>query len=213
MKEYVWHTFPTTGYIECKLTEEDLQPVMEEINRIQSSFDTHTAFNFNLAGHLKHEYIIEDSFSHVEQLVKPLAIEHIRLFDDINNIVKSPDNLVLKSCWVNFQQKHEFNPIHRHSELISFVIWCKIPYTQQAENEFWKHIQDPRLAEKRLSGQFTFTYTDTIGGAKVMPVVCDKSTEYTLLVFPSSMHHSVNPFYTSDDYRITISGNIGIKNI
>jgi hypothetical protein len=26
--------------------------------------------------------------------------------------------------------------------------------------------------------------------------------------FPASLYHSVNPFYTSDEYRISIAGNV-----
>jgi hypothetical protein len=211
MREWYWHTFPTTGYIQYKFTEEELKPLLTEIDEIQSSFQTHTAYNMELAGHLKYEYIIQNSFSYVEQLVKPLALEHIDLFSSLDLALPAThNNLTLKSCWVNFQQKYEFNPIHGHSDLISFVIWCKIPYEQKDEDHFWRHIQDPRKIEKRQSGKFVFTYTDTIGGTRNMPLDSDSSTEYTITVFPSAMLHSVNPFYTSDDYRITVSGNFGV---
>lgn len=203
---YNWHTFPTTGYIQFKLTEDDMEPILNEIEQIQSSFETHTTFNTQLAGHLKHEYVIEQSFSHIEQLVKPLAFEHMKMFSSGEYDI--PD-INLKSCWVNFQQKYEFNPPHSHAGLISFVIWCKIPFTQQDEDEYWRTIQDPRTREKRQSGKFVFLYTDTIGLTKNMPLTSDKSCEHIVTVFPSSMIHSVNPFYTSDDYRITISGNFG----
>jgi hypothetical protein len=36
----------------------------------------------------------------------------------------------------------------------------------------------------------------------------DKSWEGTMIMFPSSLHHMVHPFYTSDEYRISISGNL-----
>ena len=39
----------------------------------------------------------------------------------------------------------------------------------------------------------------------------DKSYEGKILVFPAELMHSVNPFYTSDEYRITVSGNVIFK--
>ena len=36
----------------------------------------------------------------------------------------------------------------------------------------------------------------------------DKSFEGQMVMFPSKLQHLVYPFYTSDDYRITVSGNI-----
>jgi hypothetical protein len=29
-----------------------------------------------------------------------------------------------------------------------------------------------------------------------------------MIMFPSSLNHMVSPFYTSDEYRISISGNL-----
>ena len=40
------------------------------------------------------------------------------------------------------------------------------------------------------------------------PIVVDRSYEGVMLIFPAWLQHMVTPFYTSDDYRISISGNI-----
>jgi len=34
---------------------------------------------------------------------------------------------VLEELWVNFQKKYEYNPLHDHGGMFSFVIWMKIP--------------------------------------------------------------------------------------
>ena len=34
----------------------------------------------------------------------------------------------LNRWWVNYQKQNEFNPIHNHAGVYSFVIWMKIPY-------------------------------------------------------------------------------------
>jgi hypothetical protein len=39
----------------------------------------------------------------------------------------------------------------------------------------------------------------------------DKTMEGIWLYFHQSLNHIVYPFYTSDDYRITISGNIHLQ--
>ena len=41
-------------------------------------------------------------------------------------------------------------------------------------------------------------------------VPVDKTYEGTIVMFPSEMLHAVYPFYTSDDYRISVSGNLRI---
>jgi hypothetical protein len=35
--------------------------------------------------------------------------------------------------------------------------------------------------------------------------------ENTLLLFPAKLTHAVYPFYSSDDYRISVSGNVVFK--
>ena len=39
----------------------------------------------------------------------------------------------------------------------------------------------------------------------------DSQYENTICVFPSILNHAVFPFYTSDEYRISVSGNIYLK--
>ena len=45
------------------------------------------------------------------------------------------------------------------------------------------------------------------GNAEMVDLPVDKSWEGKFAIFPSELQHGVNPFYTSDEYRITISNN------
>ena len=42
-------------------------------------------------------------------------------------------NFELDKLWVNFQKKHEFNPIHNHFGAFSFACWINIPYNLDDE--------------------------------------------------------------------------------
>jgi len=50
-----------------------------------------------------------------------------------------------------------------------------------------------------------------LGNIRSHDLPVDKSYEKKLLLFPATMRHSVYPFYTSDDYRISVSGNFLMK--
>jgi hypothetical protein len=39
----------------------------------------------------------------------------------------------------------------------------------------------------------------------------DNTWEGKMALFPADLNHIVYPFYTSEDYRISISGNVGFK--
>ena len=59
---------------------------------------------------------------------------------------------VLKKLWVNYQKKYDFNPIHIHSGVFSFVIWVQIPYDLTEERKRYNLKGDETAA-------FTFNIT------------------------------------------------------
>jgi|TARA_B000000532_G_scaffold244016_1_gene241974 hypothetical protein len=112
--------------------------------------------------------------------------------------------------WINFQKKHEFNPIHRHFGLYSFVYWVQIPYDIKDELSlpFVENSASP------AASCFALTYYNLLGN------MCQKSFMITkgeheggFIIFPCSMQHQVYPFYTSDDERISISGNVTYSSV
>lgn len=107
----------------------------------------------------------------------------------------------LDDLWVNFQKKYEYNPLHDHGGMFSFVIWMKIPYDWENEKELpW--IKGSNT--EQTAGNFVFVPPSFKGYTHVM----NKSAEGQMVLFPSHLYHTVYPFYTSDEERVSISGNI-----
>ena len=99
----------------------------------------------------------------------------------------------LFSTWINFQKKYEYNPPHKHFGAFSFVIWLSLPYDTKKEKEFY-----------RASTDFNFLYTEN-GRIQQCPI---NPSEGDIVVFPADQWHSVHPFFLSDEFRVSISGNI-----
>ena len=55
---------------------------------------------------------------------------------------------------------------------------------------------------------FTLYYTNAMGQIKTEDFYPDKKDSGSFVIFPANICHSVNPFYTSDEYRVSISGNL-----
>jgi len=203
-------TFPNLGFLQFELDEEQLLPIKNEVNGIQNNFDKSIKCNKSLAGHIDKEYKLIECREHIGNIIYPLVEKYFYNFGSLeycDNILTSGVPLILQNCWVNFQKKHEFNPLHDHSGIFSFVIWIKIPYDVIEEKKVYNEMNE----KKNLTSSFVFHYSNILGMIRNYPIFTDKSYEGKGLFFPSVLNHSVCPFYTSDEYRISVSGNIKYK--
>lgn len=200
----MYQSFHNQGFILDKLTPDQMCPILEEINKIQDDFSKGQAFNDRLAGNILREYQLVDNFDYVQDLVLPYCHKYQEQY---RHPVSQLLPLALNGLWVNFQAAGEFNPIHSHSGVFSFVIWVKIPYKIQEEIE----AGPGKDSAYKVAGNFSFHYTDVLGEIRSHNIPVDSSMEHYIAVFPSVMKHSVNPFYSSKDYRITVAGNFAIQ--
>ena len=198
------HSFDSFGYIMEDVPKDlfdDLSKVVHQTKAIG------IRANNSLAGNIEEEYQIPNKF--IDQSFRGYLQAKVREYEEqwplrsyYNGILKDErKGLDISNCWVNFQKKGEYNPVHDHGGVYSFVIWVKVPYCIKEEQQL-KNSVDSNMPS---NGAFCFHYVNTLGllsAAKIEP------TEGKMLFFPSRMNHGVSPFYTSDDYRISISGNL-----
>lgn len=190
--------FQNLGYTKNVLSYKDLLPIKTEIDKIQNNWETSIPNNNLLAGNINREYGMVDCYEYAESLLLPYMYDYSKQFSYYEGRKFKMDSL-----WVNYQRKHEFNPMHSHTGVLSFVIWIKIPFTNQEESQ----VAPGRHSNMFSPGNFQFVYCDSIGTITNHMIPADKSYENTILVFPSSLNHQVHPFYSSNDYRISVSGN------
>ena len=162
-----------------------------------------------LAGNISSSYSLMDRgdwfFTNV---CKPLMYEYTERFENLGNNI--PNNgrqpYCMSTWWVNYQKQNEFNPVHRHIGVYSFVIWMKIPYDSKKQNQ--KDIG--RNSNTPLVGDFQFLYGDVLRRNGSYTYKMSPECEGTMLFFPAELDHMVYPFYDCDEDRISISGNIMI---
>ena len=201
------------GFINAKFSDSDLAPIKSEINNIQNNFKLYETqkYNKDLAGNIKREYQLVESKKYIERLLVPLIQAYDKEFDYIKNTVAntlaSNVQIALDSCWVNFQKKYEFNPSHSHFGILSFVIWTNVPYDMEEERK----LSPGAESNFNAAGMFSFLYNNSVGEIKSSVIPIDKSMENNIILFPSNFHHMVYPFFSSDGYRISVSGNFKLK--
>jgi len=194
------------GFTLGQLDQATLAIIKEEVDKIQADFSKAKLHNEYLVGNIKHEYTLEDSCDAIFETAVGIIEKNQEEFR-WKNFLDAPitGKYSRTKFWVNFMKKGEFNPIHKHLGTWSFVIWYKIPYTMEDEKSMIAN-RIPESAKK--SGVFEFVYSSVLGAITTEVIEVDKFYEGTICVFPAALNHTVYPFYSSDDYRITISGNI-----
>ena len=214
------------GYLIKKLPQNIYSEVKDVVDKVQNDFTNSTPYNFYLAGQIDKEYSALLK-SKTTEYIKLMAEEYIKSFPrytygiqkNINDLtgfmIEDPEkktiNLDFKGeAWINFQKKYEYNPMHLHNGVFSFVIWYKIPFHKEDEIEYGAG--KDRGPEFNHNGEFEFVYYDFYNErVEFAPLNVDKKMEGYMAIFPSTLQHIVYPFYTSDDYRITLSGNINYR--
>lgn len=172
-------------------------------------------YNHKLAGNLKYgrSYHYKEDYllkvepylkTYVERFFNGLYSQYGSDYKGVKEILRvqhnsketKQGNLKLDSLWINFSQKHDFNPPHTHSGILSFVTFCQVPkkiFEVQADSN------------TQRAGELHFTYGEQI--TKLMgneyPI---RPYENLMLIFPNQLRHHV-PSYWVDAERISVSGN------
>ena len=192
--------FENYGYLITDIDENLLINVKNEIKKNQM-----ISISDEVDGHVSGTYSLKDSLSDLENIVMPYLIEYDKHYNYIKtNYSTLTDNLsiVMNDAGVSFQNKHEFNPAHRHPGLMSFIIWLDIPYTRDDEIKL-----SPGKSKRNKSGSFTMYYTNSIGDIETKDILLDESYNNKMLLIPSKIKHSVSPFYSTEKTRVSVAGN------
>lgn len=200
-------------YLECNLPEDIFEQLKKDIDSEENS---KIPWNIQLAGNIANEYAMTYANLKFIEFIENKATQFFKkdreivLAKDNKIILDRPNDcdikLTLESLWINKQKKYEFNPTHSHSGLVSFVCWVKIPYNLEDE----MNSNNCKKSNMPRNSLFEFIHSDLHGSIREHPIMVDKSYEGKCLFFNSQTLHQVYPFYTSDDYRISISGNFGL---
>ena len=193
------------GWIDKRLSSQELDYVWRCIENKKNDYRN------RLAGNITGSYELLDRgdwFFHNTLL--PLCYEYAKRFRNLGDEESFTPNThpyYMPHWWVNYQYQHEFNPIHLHHSIYSFVIWMKIPfsYKEQCKKEFVS------VSNNKTVASFQFIYNDILGKMRTHQIGLEPEDEGRILFFPSSLQHQVYPFYDCDDPRISVSGNISLN--
>jgi len=186
--------------LKSKVSDDVLKQLKDEAKFILENQSQFKKLNKDLAGNLEKEYSTDKSKEILEKDLITLANEYHKYSKENEQY----PNWKIKDLWINFQKKYEHNPLHSHSGDLSFVLWITIPYDLNEELS----LPNCKNSNSPSNSLFEFICTDFLGRISSNKINVDKSYEGTIIMFPSALFHTVHPFYTSDNYRISMAGNL-----
>ena len=168
-------------------------------------------YNSELAGCLENEnllsiensplfkkHILEIAYYFLETCKQNFVIK------ELYSALRSAPKLNLNELWINEQKSGEYNPLHIHGGLFSFVVYLQIPYTMSEQTKIDKNLN----SEKVLNGATQFFDPYNHFDRKI---IVDKSSEGLMVLFPAWVLHTVYPYKGKyKNPRVTISGNINL---
>ena len=188
---HIFHWGPCV--IRFKISEQFHKELLEHAYISRSS---NKDYRSHLAGHIKEEYAMDRK--KFETFFTPIFhLYHGAWRNFTGDLKNEPVKYLLKSLWVNFQKQYEYNPLHDHSEALSFVIYLKIPEALKKENKEY-------VGTSRGPGSIMFSYGE--GGRRFITYQSHFPEERDIFVFPASLKHYVAPFVSPCE-RISVSGN------
>ena len=203
---------PNVGLTEGDIPPQIYQTLNKEIVDIHMASETGTLdqngivqMNRSLAGQITKEYEIKKSRTLLDPFLEEMGRAYQKEWNYFPKENPNKNDLKVESVWVNMQKKLEVNPLHNHDGTLSFVAWLHVPFKLEDERNM-ENCKNSRTVQ--LSSTFQFVYTTALGTIANCPMFVESGWEAKIIMFPAKLLHMVYPFQTSDDYRISIAGNL-----
>ena len=196
---------PNIGLTTGQIPPEIYQALNKEIVDIHNNDSNIVKMNTSLAGQITKEYEISKSRQLLDPYLEDMGRAYQKEWEYYPKENPNDNKLKVESVWVNMQKKLEVNPLHNHDGTLSFVAWLHVPFKLEDERNM-PNCKNSRTVE--LASTFQFVYTTALGTIANCPMFVESGWEARIVMFPSKLLHIVYPFQTSDDYRISIAGNL-----
>ena len=198
---------PNIPFLYGKLDKETVKYLWKRVKKAEKE---KVSYSGNLAGNISSSLEItdKDNFFYNKTLKTVVSNYFDNCFYKQSNVAninfgkEEITGFCIRNFWVNYQKKYEFNPLHNHTGVFSFVVWLQIPFEVEDQKLLVSKSNSP------CASTFQFVYTDILGQIRNFEVSLGSANEGEICLFPHSLCHQVYPFFNCKKDRISLSGNI-----
>ena len=150
--------------------------------------------------------LVDDENRFQKEVLNPIIQEYVTDYGFPEKLKTTHiHDLTFQKFWANYTGKGEYQALHNHDAIWSFVIWLKLPAVANDE-------QSVKDAMHPDAGDFILTYSDIIGRTRKVNWKLEKQyNEGHMLLFPSDLYHAGYPHFQTDEKRLSLAGDIVIN--
>lgn len=206
-----FNTLSILHYLKCDLPSSLMDGVRKDLHSIKKdNFKEAKEYNKFLVGNIEKEFSYENAPTRLNGFLNIISKEYwkksVHYIENAKRDMRIRYNNNAPDVWVNYMKAGEINAPHNHGGILSFVIWVDVPYFIEEENK------NPSVSKSnyKVAGNFSFIFpkVDIPGGLQFANLPIDNNDEGQMILFPATLNHAVYPFYTSNEYRVSIAGNL-----
>lgn len=166
--------------------------------------DSNIDFRSHLAGILKKEskYNMDDKQFFVNE-IGPIMADYAHIYEKYYGENLQHKVFQLEDLWINYMYPGDYNPLHVHTEDISFIIYLQIPQELIDEHNEWKEVSSKAAGPGTVQFLYGQPSDQFINSRFFLPEVGD------IYIFPAQLYHTVAPF-KSGGVRISVAGNYNV---
>ena len=194
---------PNYGVLECELEDSEVDYLWKLVHKYSKgcTWDGNRLLSIENIDN-KQFSLTDDEGIFQNQVLMPLAQSYFETYGTPFKLKSTHYHLpTFSRFWCRVSKDGDYQSIHDHQGIFSFVIWLKIPFDGEEE----RAVQPGFRPE---AGDFVLCYPDTCGQIQKRNWVLGKNAEGKMLFFPSDINHIVYPHYTSTEYRVALAGDI-----
>ena len=194
---------PNYGVLECELEDKEIDYLWKLVHKYSrgAKWEGNRLLSVdNIAD--KQFFVIDDEGIFQNNVLMPMAQTYFEKYGTPFKLKSTHYHLPRFSrFWCRVSQDGDYQSIHDHQGIFTFVVWLSIPF----EGEDERTVQAGFRPE---ASDFVLVYPDTCGQLQKRNFVLGKGAEGKMLFFPSDINHIVYPHYTTTEYRVALAGDI-----
>ena len=147
----------------------------------------------------------DDDQVFANKVLMPLTREYMGTYGCPFKVKSTHEHgLAFNRFWCRASQRGDYQSIHDHLSVFTFVVWLKIPFDGKEEAE-------AQAGFRPEASDFVLVYPDTCGQLMKKHYRLNPHMDGMMIFFPSDMNHLVYPHFTTDEWRISIAGDIALN--